>query len=476
MSHPVLSYLARLFLFAFSLLTLGNHVRASSVNTSPLILSELAVDEVWSGHPVSFAFLTQRGHQFVAYYDSSRRLTVAARRLDQSAWTRFQPEGIYLPGRKRLSTVTEWDSHNYLALALDRDGHLHLSGNMHNDPLLYYRTTRPFDITTLERLDRMTGLREAETTYPVFFKDATGDLLFRYRDGGSGRGSDIYNRYDAANRTWSNLHSTPLLDGEGRRSAYALDPVLGPDGRFHLVWMWRDTPDCSTNHTLSYARSKNLVNWEKSDGTPLSLPIKLENAEAVDSAAVKQGLINMTFAIGFDTYERPVVVYHRYDTNGFSQAYAARPQSGGKGWKVSQLSSWDFKWGFSGFNSITAEVTLGPPFLSPDRKCLWIDFSTTQSAGAGRWRLDPETLQTLVTEPPPPPVLPASLMYPSTGYAGLEVHTVVNRDKGRRWVLRWETLPRNRDKPRKETPPPSALRVFEVPDSIPLASSTRVGS
>ncbi len=39
------------------------------------------VDRVWSGHAVSFALLTQRGHQFIAYYDSERRLTVAGRAL-----------------------------------------------------------------------------------------------------------------------------------------------------------------------------------------------------------------------------------------------------------------------------------------------------------------------------------------------------------------------------------------------------------
>lgn len=460
---------------------MGLAASSSSAAPSPVepnrsILSEIAVDDVWSGHPVSFAFLTERGHQFVAYYDASRRLTVAARRLDQNTWTRFQPEGVYLPGRKRLSTVTEWDSHNYLALALDRDGHLHLSGNMHNDPLLYFRTTRAFDITSLERLDRMTGQREGETTYPVFFKNAAGELLFRFRDGGSGRGSDIYNRYDPATRTWSNIHSTPLLDGQGKRSAYALDPLLGPDGRFHLVWMWRDNPDCSTNHTLSYARSQDLITWETSDGTPLILPLTLGNAEVIDPSPVKQGLINMTFALGFDALNRPVVVYHRYDSAGLSQAFAARPVAPGKPWGITQISAWDFRWAFSGWNSIAAEVTLGPPSLSPDRKELLVDFSTTRSAGSGRWRLDADTLQPLATLPPPPPALPAGLLYPSSGYAGLEAQTIVNRDQGRRWVFRWETLPRNRDMPREKTPPPSSLRLYEVPDTTPVASSARVGS
>jgi hypothetical protein len=39
---------------------------------------------------------------------------------------------------------------------------------MHANPLVYYRTRVPFDVATLERIDRMTGERETRCTYPVF--------------------------------------------------------------------------------------------------------------------------------------------------------------------------------------------------------------------------------------------------------------------------------------------------------------------
>lgn len=437
------------------------------------ILGELAVDEVWAGHPVSFALLTERGHQFIAYYDAGRRITVAGRRLDETRWTRVQPEGVFLPDRKRASNVTGWDSHNYLTLALDQEGCLHLSGNLHGDPLIYYRTSRPFDVTAFERIDRMTGLREEKTTYPVFFKNAAGDLLFRYRDGGSGNGSDIYNRYEVSTRAWKNVLSTPLLDGQGRRNAYALPPILGPDGRFHLVWMWRDTPDASTNHTLSYARSADFLRWEKCDGTPIPLPITLASAEVVDPAPVRQGLINMTFNLGFDATNRPVVTYHRYDEAGKSQAFAARPVADASRWEITQISDWDFRWSFSGGGSLTAEVTLGAATLVPYQGLL-VDFATLGS-GSGRWLLDPVTLRPVSTLPPPAAVLPPSLARVVSTYPGLEVQTAVSRHAGRRWVLRWETLPRNRDLPRSEAPPATALKLYELPD-IDTGGAQRVGS
>ncbi len=439
-----------------------------------VVLADQAIDQVWSGHPVSFDILTERGHQFVAYYDAERRISVAGRKLGETGWTIVHPAGVDLKRQHRASNVTGWDSHNYLRMALDKGGCLHLSGNMHNDPLVYYRTRRPFDLTTLERLDRMTGEREDNATYPVFFKNADGQLMFRYRDGGSGNGSDIYNIYDLTHHAWRRLLDTPLLDGQGQRNAYALDPVLGPDGRFHLVWMWRDTPDCSTNHTLSYARSEDFIHWEKCDGTPIPLPITLDKGEVVDPAHIREGLINMTFNLGFDAHNRPVVIYHRYDSDGHSQTYAARPTSNASAWTRTQLSNWDFRWGFSGGGSIAAEVILGAPRLQPDGSLL-VDFATTHDAGAGRFQLSPETLRTTDVLPATDPVLPSELMSPKSGYHGMEVQTAISRDSGRRWVLRWETLPRNRDRARKDIPPATELHLYEIPDSD-TCTAARIGS
>lgn len=433
------------------------------------------LDEVWSGHEVRFDLLTEGGHQFVAYYDKDRRMMVAGRRSGDGSWTKVHPEGKHLPHRKRDSNVTAWDSHNYLELAMDRDGHIHLAGNMHNDPLIYYRTTRPFDITSLQRIDRMTGDREGEVTYPVFFKNPAGDLLFRYRDGGSGRGSDIYNIYDPDTKTWRNLLSAPLLDGQGKRNAYALDPVLGPDGFFHLVWMWRDNPDCSTNHTLSYARSRDLIHWEKSDGTPVELPLTLERGEVIDPAPVKGGLINMTFNLGFDRDKRPVVVYHRYGQQGTSQVFAARPSAKGNPWQITQISDWDFRWNFSGWGSMNPEVLLGSPQWDGQEGALFVDYVTTHAPGKGRWKLDPQSLRTVAALPAPPDVLPPGEMTPAIPFPGLIVHTAVSRADGELWVLRWETLPIQRDEERKEIPPPSPLKLYRVPDTG-ANTAKRIGS
>ena len=422
----------------------------------------ILIDQVWSGHPVGFALLTERGHQFIAYYDAQRRLTITGRKLGDEKWVRIQPPGVLVTNRGRLSNVTGWDSHNRLQLALDRDGCLHLSGNMHVDPLVYYRTRKPFDLATLERIDRMTGERELRATYPNFFKDAKGDLIFRYRDGSSGNGSDLYNIYDPATHVWRRLFETPLLEGEGERNAYSSGPVLGTDGRFHLAWVWRDTPDAASNHTLSYARSRDLVHWETSTGKPISLPITLATGEVIDDAKPGEGLVNMTYTLGFDSRHRPLVAYHRYDEQGLSQIYAARPNASGK-WDVRQISEWTFRWEFSGGGSLPAEVRLGRPEAGKDGSVL-LDF-WTKAAGAGRWRLDGDTLAPLAQLPALPLPLPANLRDPQAKHPGLEVQSVTSRAAGLCWILRWETLGPNRDHPRETAPPPTELRLYEFQSS-----------
>ena len=429
------------------------------------------IGHAWAGDPVSFAILTERGHQFVAFYDGDRRLNVAGRSLDSDGWTIVKPEGHDVPARGRSSNVTGWDSHNYLRLALDRDGFLHVTGNMHVEPLVYYRTRRPLEVSTLERIDFMTGELEEHCTYPVFFKNAAGDLLFRYRDGSAGKGNDLYDIYDTATRRWHRLLSTPLLDGQDKRNAYALEPTLGPDGYFHLVWMWREAWDCSTNHTLSYARSRDLLHWEDSHGKALELPITLSRCDVIDPSKQKEGLMNMTFQLGFDDQKKPVAVYHRYDAQGHSQIYAARPTS--TGWEVHPLTQWNFRWAFGGLGSVPAEVILGEPRLT-SRETLLIDFDSS-AIGAGRLQVNAKTLEPLAPLPAGPKPLPARLLAPESSFAGMEVQTMVSHYGSKLYVLRWETLPRNRDEPRAQVPPASELRVYEMPDAD-VNNARQIGS
>jgi hypothetical protein len=288
----------------------GISARADTNDSIPVIRRAVAVDSldiapVWSGHPVGFALLTHAPFQFAAFYDDQRRLTVAQRRLDERKWT-----------FSKLPDTTGWDSHNFIALAADGDGYLHLSGDMHVMPLKYFRTTKPWDVSTFEREQKMVGLNEQSATYPRFFRGASNEFLFTYRDGGSGNGNQIFNIYDLKTKRWRRLLDGPVTDGEGERNAYFDGPVKGPDGWFHLAWVWRESPDAASNHDLSYARSKDLIHWETGGDKPLKLPITLKTSDIVDPVREKGGIINNNTKIGFDNQGRVTISYHKYDAAG----------------------------------------------------------------------------------------------------------------------------------------------------------------
>lgn len=423
-----------------------------SALTAPKVAEAVEVDRVWAGHPVGFALLTGKGTQYVAYYNATRDMVVASRKPGSSEWVRQ-----VLPSR------VGWDSHNYIAMALDDEGQLHVSGNMHGHPLVYFRTKTARDVTSLEQVRSMVGTEEGRCTYPRFFRGPKEELIFTYRDGGSGDGNQIYNVYEGGGR-WRRLLDRPLTEGEGERNAYISGPVRGPDGYFHMLWVWRETPDAATNHSPTYARSRDLVNWEKGDGTPLPLPVTLKGGDVIDAVPVKGGIINGNTVIGFDSRNRVVLGYHKYDADGRTQIYNARLEDGR--WRVYQTSDWDWRWEFGGGGSIPFEVGLGPVTVQ--------DGALTQSYrnakhGSGVWKLDEATLKP-IGQVAQRPRLPGDLGKVEQAFEGLGVKWQEDAggsgEKGARYVLRWETLGVNRDRPREgKLPEPSVLRVYKLVDA-----------
>jgi hypothetical protein len=420
---------------------------------APIVLESSTIATVWSGHPVGFALFTdaKTSMQYVAYYDADRNMTVASRRLPGGTWKK-----IILP------TKVEWDSHNYIAMAVDNQGQLHVSGNMHAVPLVYFRTATPGDISTLHRLDHLVGDREDSMTYPRFLHTPQGKLVYAYRDGRSGNGSDIYDLYDAGAHTWSRLLDKPLLEGDGKMNAYSVGPVVGPDDFYHLVWVWRDTPDCSSNHDVSYARSKDMIHWETAAGKPLEIPFTLGSADTVDPVPPKGGTINNNTRIGFDADRRVIISYIKYDSAGNTQLYVARPDK--EGWQTQQVSNWNYRWDFAGGGTIVFEVHIDAARVLSDGR-LVITYQHMK-LGNGGFVLDPVTLKS--TGPYlPPPTIPEELTHVRSTFPNMIVKHADDcgtwSDHSARYFLRWETLPENRDRPvAGPLPPATELQLYKI--------------
>lgn len=417
----------------------------------PRILEAVEIEPVWAGHRVGFCLMTHGDHQFAAYYDAERHMSVAGRKLGEKRWT-----------VAKLDSTLGWDSHNYVTLAIDRQGGLHVCGNMHVAPLVYFRSEKPLDVASLRRIPAMIGDAENRVTYPQFFRTSEGTLLFLYRDGSSGNGRRLINAYDEAASVWTRYLDTPLLDGTARNvSAYPAPLQQGPDGFFHMVWMWRETPDCRSNFHISYARSRNLKHWETAGGKPVALPITPDNLDVVvDPTPANRGMINMGFDVSFDPSNRAVIHYHNYDPNGNSQIYLARWE--GDAWAIRQASRWEHRWDFQGGGSISADLGAGPVQVLADGR--FVQSWSHVKYGSGAWLLNPTTLQIAGTIKLPPQY-PAQLTKPLTEFPGIGVRWTSdltdNSGRDSRYVLRWESLGPNRDKPRPgPLPEPAMLAVY----------------
>lgn len=334
-----------------------NQIVSDERSDSSVITQVMEIDKVWAGHPVGFCLYTHEERQYVAYYNANRNMVVGQRDLADQQFILTEMPVTSRKTHRGTSTVLGWDSHNSITMAVDKAGYIHLTGNMHVHPLTYFRSTQPHDISTLQQVWQMVGTEEDRATYPHFMKDQKGRLIFHYRDGGSGDGNEIYNVYSTTSQTWSRLLDVPLTDGQGLMNAYQSQPHLMQDEWYHMYWVWRDTPDCATNHDLSYMKSPDLIHWYDVRGEQIELPATLNQPSLiVDPIPPGGGIINLAARMVLDPKNKPVFVYHKYDEEGNIQLYLARYHDGR--WGIKPITTWDYRWEFSGRGSIDVEVRI----------------------------------------------------------------------------------------------------------------------
>lgn len=280
---------------------------AEGVGQIPLINKAYAASSVNVVAGSRQTLFTDGKYQYAGFYNAEGELVLAKRRLHEHRWE-IQPTAF---------GTTPEDAHNTISLVVDGQGYLHLAWGHHNSPLNYSRSLEPGGLAMGERRS-MVGDAEKSVTYPQFFRRANGNLLFLYRDGGSGNGRLLLNHYDAERGKWSRRQDN-LIDGEQERSAY-WDMTIDDRGHLHLAWNWRETPDVASNHDLLYARSEDGGRtWQRAEGNPYKLPITQESAEVAAAIPQRRNLMNPPF-IGVDKRGRPIIVSY------WSPKEGARPR------------------------------------------------------------------------------------------------------------------------------------------------------
>ena len=248
----------------------------------------IPVDSAWANNTVNVtvfrknSLVTYKDTQYIAYYNKDAFVVVGKRKIGTTQWQLNQT-----PYKGNAA-----DAHNVISIMTDGDGYLHLAWDHHNNALHYCRSVQPGALVFTQPMP-MTGMHEDKVSYPEFYKMPDGNLLFFYRDGGSGQGNLVINKYDVKQKQWTQLQSN-LIDGEGQRNAY-WQACVDKGGTIHISWVWRETPDVASNHDMCYACSKDGgVTWQKSTGEKYTLPITAATAEYAVHIPQNSELINQT--------------------------------------------------------------------------------------------------------------------------------------------------------------------------------------
>ena len=397
----------------------------------PSIVEQIVVDSVWAANGVGFDFKTAGNNQFIAYFDRNRMMTVASREIGSNEFQR-----ITLPNQLM------WDSHNYVSLGIDEKGYIHVSGNMHVHPLAYYRSKNPYDINSIIEINEMVGEDEDHVTYPKFFNDKKGNLLFSYRSGTCGNGNILINKFLTEEGRWERFLTESLFEGieeNDDRAAYH-KWIKDSNGNFQFIWIWRWTPMVETSHQICYATTSDLKNWKNASGESVSLPFRPDDEKViVDGTPTKGGMHNSRYRIILTKDNEPVIGYIKYDEDGLTQLYLAKFENGK--WNSRKISNWDFRWKFIEGGAF---MTIGGNFSFTgisDDGLLAIDWQT-EKGESGRYTIDLETLEHSDRKAEIHSKYPEDLEKRLTDITGMSVR--LSYDKGNvpeedsRYVLKWE--------------------------------------
>lgn len=329
------------------------------------------------------SLVTHAGSQYIAFYDAAGRLVLGKRRLGATDWQ--------LAPTQYLGKAS--DAHNSISIMVDGAGYVHVAWDHHNGPLRYARGTAP-GVLSLGPQQAMTGRGEKSVSYPEFYRMPDGGLLFLYRDGGSGRGNLVINRYDPHSQAWQRLQDN-LLSGEGRRNAY-WQAFVDRAGTLHLSWVWRESPDVASNHDLAYARSRDGGRtWERSKGERYTLPITAGTAEVAAQVPQRSELINQT-AMAADREGNPVIASYWRDAGSAIPQYRV-VRHDGQGWQSQDLAFRQTAFSLSGLGTKAIPISR-PQILVGSSGAAWLVFrdaerghkvsvACTPHLDQGRWQV-----------------------------------------------------------------------------------------
>jgi hypothetical protein len=269
------------------------------------------------------AIVSRHGSIYFAYVDDNLQAIIAKKAPNGAITTSIITTGI------------KADPHNSPSIGIDAEGYIHWAGNMHNDPMRYFRSTLPYDITSFVQLNGDTlngGMYGVNgVSYGRFILSRRGTLMFISRQrvstvadgwvpGGQSGHIQVYNpdtkkwiergglnysflsdkgitisggmdsKHQVKAVFWDNSGAGPLPNNGYQ--GYKIRVVFDKNNRMHMAWTVaknpvysRDNNDVANAHThLMYAFSDDEgITWRRTDGIGgnLVLPITTETGELI---------------------------------------------------------------------------------------------------------------------------------------------------------------------------------------------------
>lgn len=296
--------------------------------------------------------VSYKDKQYLAYYDAEGYLVLAKRKLNSDKW-KFNKTDYQ--GKVK-------DAHCSISIMIDGEGYLHIAWNHHNSKLLYAKSKKPESII-LGEPQSMIGENETRVTYPEFYKFPNGNLFFVYREGNSGSGNIVINKYDTPTQKWTRVHDQ-IIDGEKERNAY-WQADIDSKGTFHISWVWRETGNVSSNHDMCYAKTNDYgKTWVTSDGEKYDLPITQASAEYVTKIPQNSNLINQTSMYADENGVPYIATYFSTPSDTIPQFYMM--YKGEDSWKTVKMTNRQIPFSLQGGG--TKKIPISRPQILVDNK------------------------------------------------------------------------------------------------------------
>ena len=285
------------------------------------------------------SIITYNGSTYYIYVDVNLQMVVA-----KITGTVIQRCAVF-----PIETPADDNYHCSPTIGIDKNGYIHICGDMHNAGWKYYRSNNPEDITGWTQRTDLPGI---DITYTTFSYDKNREmfLCFRHVSNVSGKGNDRGGviRYHADTDTFTMLGGTNYVDtswnpqktppagskpitmvwgnGNGGNGGWYTKfghrVFFDNTNRMHLMsaLINSNLPSpygYASNTTIIYAYSDDLgVTWHKAGGASIStLPLTPTNASIVLDRTTQHDIIGGEGELGAFDLNTPVISYQLSSDN-----------------------------------------------------------------------------------------------------------------------------------------------------------------